>query len=256
MSQRNLLETWRREEEQPFVGWDFSYLDGRMLEEQPPWSYTSRARALMRTSMSVLDLGTAGGERLLLMKDDWPAKVVVTEEYPPNIALARERLEPLGVSVVEAELRDLALLPFEDVEFDLILNRHAAFNVAEVARTLTPGGTFLTQQVHGMWAHDLLAAFDATPKWPDATPAFYLPLAEKAGLDLITVEDWSGELAFTDVGAIVYYLKAVPWLVSGFSVETHLDYLHSLQHQLEQTGKLVFTAKKYLIEVRKPREIS
>gem|GEM_PF-1972829 len=35
-------------------------------------------------------------------------------------------------------------------------------------------------------------------------------------------EDWQGALCFTDVGAIVYYLKALPWPVPGFMVEMHL----------------------------------
>lgn len=59
------------------------------------------------------------------------------------------------------------------------------------------------------------------------------------------VEDWSGEFAFMDVGAIVYYLHAVLWMVVGFSVETHLDALLSLQSQLEKQGRLSFEAKKY-----------
>ena len=31
--QDKLVATWKREEQQPFTGWDFSYLDGRMFEE-------------------------------------------------------------------------------------------------------------------------------------------------------------------------------------------------------------------------------
>jgi hypothetical protein len=42
---------------------------------------------------------------------------------------------------------------------------------------------------------------------------------------------WRGELRFADVGAIVYYLKAVPWLVDGFSVATHQGVLFALQAQ-------------------------
>ncbi|MBV7337814.1 methyltransferase domain-containing protein [Chloroflexi bacterium TSY] len=247
-----LIESWNQEEQRPFVGWDFSYLDGRMYEEQAPWSYTTRACELMPETSSLLDMGTAGGERLLHMKEHWPERVVVTEEYPPNIKLARNNLEPLGVQVVDVELREHGPMPFGDEEFGLILNRHSAFNVDEVARVLKRDGTFLTQQVHGMWAHDLLAAFGVTPQWPNATPAHYLPLLEAANLELVTVEDWSGELAFTDVGAIVYYLRAVPWMVVGFSVETHLDALMGLQSQLEKQGRLSFEAKKYLIEARKP----
>lgn len=247
-----LIAEWKREEQQPFTGWDFSHLDGRMLEEQPPWSYTQIARERMQNIDAVLDMGTAGGERFLKMRDRWPSTVVVTEEYPPNVELARKNLEPLGVRVVDTKLRNHEPMPFDDSEFGLILNRHAAFNVDEVARMLTFGGTFLTQQVHGMWAHDLIAAFDTKPQWPDATPAFYLPWLESAGLEVVDCREWTGQLAFTDVGAVVYYLRAVPWLVVGFSVDTHLAHLQKLQRQLDEMGQLVFEAKKYIIEARKP----
>jgi SAM-dependent methyltransferase len=250
-NQTDLIASWQREIQQPFIGWDFSYLDGRMFEDQPPWSYTSRAAELMRQASAVIDLGTGGGERFLKLRPHWPAKVAVTEDYPPNLKLATERLAPLGVRVAEVRVTDDDPMPFAAGEFDLVLNRHSAFNPAEVARILTPQGTFLTQQVHGLWAEDLLAAFEAKPQWPDSTPAKYIPRLEAAGLTLITVEEWSGKLAFADVGAIVYYLKAVPWLVPGFSVESHLNHLLNLQHRLDRGEELAFVARKYLIEARK-----
>ena len=73
------------------------------------------------------------------------------------------------------------------------------------------------------------------------------------GLTILDAEEWSGRLAFADVGAIVYYLKAVPWLVPGFSVETHVQHLLSLQHRLDGGGELRFTARKFLIEAQKER---
>jgi ubiquinone/menaquinone biosynthesis C-methylase UbiE len=251
MKQEELIENWKHEEGQPFIGWDFSYLMGRMLEAQPPWSYSARASELMKQSSSVLDLDTGGGERFLELREYWPPKVVATEHYPPNFDLATERLSPFGARVMDVQLSDFGLMPFDEAEFDLVLNRHAAFNPDEVARVLTLGGTFLTQQVHGLSAVDLLAAFDARPQWPDATPAKYLPRLKAAGLEIVNHQDWSGKLTFMDVGTIVYYLKAVPWLVTGFSVETHLKYLLKLQEQLEHNGLLAFTARKYLIEARK-----
>ena len=169
MNQMDLIESWKREDQQPFTGWDFSYLDGRMLEEQPPWSYSARAAELMRQASSVIDLGTGGGERFLKLSPHWPKKVVVTEDYAPNFKLATERLTRLGVKVVRVPLTDDDPLPFAEGEFDLVLNRHSGFNSNEVARVLAMGGTFLTQQVHGLWASDLLAAFDAKPQWPTST---------------------------------------------------------------------------------------
>src|SRR5215510_13783055 len=106
MKQEELVEKWKLEEGQPFVGWDFSYLDGRMLEEQPNWSYAARVAELMRLSASVLDLDTGGGERFLELRADWPPKVVATEHYPPNLRLAIERLSPFGSKVIDIQLSD------------------------------------------------------------------------------------------------------------------------------------------------------
>lgn len=251
MDQADLLAQWRREEMQPFSGWDFSYLDGRMIEAEPPWDYLARAAELMQQANSVVDLDTGGGERFLELRPHWPARVVVTEEYPPNFALATARLTPLGVQVLSVRITDDDPLPFADGEFDLVLNRHSAFNAAEIARVLAPGGVFLTQQVHGLWADDLHAAFDVTPQWPNATPEQYVPRLQTAGLTVTDVRNWQGALRFTDVGAIVYFLKATPWTVPGFTVDTHAGYLLALQARLDAGDALVFTARKYLIEAHK-----
>jgi hypothetical protein len=70
-------------------------------------------------------------------------------------------------------------------------------------------------------------------------------------LQLQLAESWTGYLTFYDVGAIVYYLKAVPWSVEGFSVETHLDKLLALQTRLEQEGNLRFKIGKLMLKAQK-----
>jgi SAM-dependent methyltransferase len=246
-----LISIWKQEEQKPFSGWDFYYLNGKMLEEEHPWSYTSRAVELLQQSSSVIDLGTGGGERFLGMRAYWPKKVCATEEYPPNFKLATERLTPFSVRVVDAGQNIDEPMPFANGEFDLILNRHSGFNPREIARLLTAGGVFLTQQVHGLSLSDLLFRFNSHPPWPFATPEFFIPRLQAAGLVIRTLKEWSGKITFTDVGALVYYLKAIPWVVSGFSVDTHLEYLLSLQSQLEEGIPLTFTNKRYLIEAYK-----
>ena len=244
------INAWKAEEEIPIKGWEFPHLDGRMFEEAPPWSYIERAQELMQQGDSVLDLATGGGERLLRMRPFWPETVVATEGYPPNLKLARERLELFGVRVADLWSDQIRSLPFETAEFDLVIDRHAGFNFAEVARVLKPGGTFLTQQVHGFHTHDLLAVFDAPIPWPDATPEVYEPLLKAAGFTIVDAQDWTGKIEFKDVGAIVYYLRTVPWTVRDFSVDTHLKYLLQLQERLENEGKLIFETKKFLFEAK------
>jgi SAM-dependent methyltransferase len=248
MDRQALLETWLREEKQPFAGWDFSYLSGRMVEDQPRWSYLGRAAELMASSRSVLDLDTGGGERLLDLQPHWSRRMVVTENYPPNTRLAYERLSPLGVDVLMAPSNEVVDLPFAARSFDLVLNRHGAFNSAEIGRILIRGGRFLTQQVHGLSLHNLMDVFGASPQWPNASPERYIPLLEAAGLTIVTVENWNGALKFSDVGAVVYFLKAVPWLVPGFNVQTYENELFGLQERLERGDAPAFDTHLYLIE--------
>lgn len=245
-----LLEGWMHEETHPFTGWDFSYLNNRLVEEPPPWSYLERAADRMQQATSVLDLDTGGGERLLDLRQNWPQRTVATENYPPNTRLAHQRLSPLGVTVIEAVSTEQAALPFASKMFDLVLNRNSSFNPVELARILTPGGIFLTNQVHGLSLSELLEVFGAVPQWPEATPEKYVPLLEMAGFNLIEVTDWQGKIYFNDVGAVVYYLKAIPWLVPNFSVRQQQEALFGLQQRLEAEGPLTFTIRSYLIEAR------
>jgi SAM-dependent methyltransferase len=225
-----------------------------MIEEQPPWSYAERVGQLMRGARSVLDLGTGGGERLLGLREDWPARVAATEGYVPNLALATERLSTFGVEVKRAESDESTILPFADGRFDLVISRHSSFNAAEVMRVLSPGGIFFTQQVHGRSGEDLQARFGAQPQWPYATPAYFAGKLATAGLAVTEQQQWAGKLIFTDVGAIIYYLKAIPWIVPDFSVATHLDALLALQEQLDGGRELAFSARLYLLAARKQQQ--
>ncbi len=243
---------WEAEERAPFAGWDFSHLAGRWEDPAPPWDYLARAGELLAQSTSALDIGTGGGERLLALRAHWPARVVAMEDYPPNVLMAQRCLAPYGAAVVHAATDERHIHPFADGAFDLVLNRHNALHVDEVVRMLRPGGVLLTQQVHGLWAEDLLAAFGVKPQWPDATPDKYVPWLRAAGLRVEDVRTWWGALRFFDVGAVVYYLKNIPWEVPGFSVQRDWEALLTLQRQLERGQELAYRAGYYLIEARKP----
>jgi hypothetical protein len=246
-----LLNCWKTEEQKRVRGWDFSYLDGRLTRSPLPWSYMDLAAHALARSSSALDLDTGGGERFLQLKDRWPPKVTVTEEYPPNLAIVRETLGPLGVRVIGVPITETAALPFDSMEFDLVLNRHSPFNAREVSRVLNDGGTFLTQQVHGEYLADLLALFGCKPQWPFATLQRYAPLLEQANMKVIRAESCTVRVSYADVGAIVFDLVNTPWMVPGFSVEGYAETLLGLQERLDSGGTLDFSGMYYLIEARK-----
>jgi SAM-dependent methyltransferase len=248
----DLRAEWKAAEQTPFSGWDFSHLRATMVEDQPPWSYDDMARGLLRTATSALDLGTGGGERLFSYRDVFPPHVTATEGHPPNLALARKRLAPLGIEVFEADSSLRVILPLGSSAFDLVIARHSAFNADEVERVLAPGGIFLSEQVDGNSNRDLIEAFGSRPKWPFFTFSFMLDLMTHTNLVVDLAQEWTGTMTFSSVAALVYFLKAVPWLVEGFSVDTHFPYLIELQKRLEREGRLAFMQKLMVVRARKP----
>ena len=125
---------------------DFSYIADREAPAPLHWSYVSEALLRVRKSSAVLDMDTGGGEMFSRFAP-FPPIAYATEAFAPNVPIARERLEPLGVEIKQLENEDEKQLPFEDGTFDLVLNRHGYYWPPELYRILMPGGVFLTQQV-------------------------------------------------------------------------------------------------------------
>ncbi len=248
MEDNKLREIWENEEKAFFEGWDFSYIKNRWITEKPDWNYDNLAKDLIKNSKSVLDMETGGGERFSTF-GPFPKKVVATEGYKPNIAIAKKNLEPLGVKIVE--VLDASKLPFEDEEFDLIINRHGSFNAKEVFRILKKGGIFLTQQVSGDYAEDLIKKFNTKRKFADWNIEKAKIELEQAEFKIELFRDWKGKMKFSDVGAIVYFLNAIPWTVPGFSVKRDFDNLKKLQKYLDNGNQLEFKQAMFLIKCKK-----
>lgn len=253
MASETSIQSWLQEEAAPFTGWDFSHIYNRWTEEHPPWPYDDLAREALSGARSAVDLGTGGGERLSKLADAFPEQIFATEAYPPNLQIARARLGPLGVTVVAYESVDVlgGPLPFADDSLDAVLDRHESYDAREVARVLAPGGRFLTQQVDGRDKQDLLERFGLTPAFPQVALQPFAAAVEAAGLVVERAEEWWGNSVFTDVGALVYYVKATR-TVPDFSVARYESILRSLQAELTATGALRFRCGRFLLSARKP----
>jgi SAM-dependent methyltransferase len=215
------------------------------------WSYASIILPLVRAADTLLDLGTGGGEFLTSLQP-LPAATVATEGYPPNIPIARERLEPLGVTVCPVGEDDR--LPLDDASFDLVINRHESYDPREVLRVLKRGGTFVTQQVGGQDDLDLNRLLGAPDVHPYAhwTAEYAARELREAGWELLRQEETFPFTRFFDVGAIAFYLKAVPWQIPDFSVDTYRDQLWDLHRKIEREGFVDVGNHRFLLVARKP----
>jgi len=246
-----LRRVWRAEERHAFSGWDFSHLDGRWQTDPLPWDYGAIVAARLRPDDDLLDLGTGGGEFLLSLRHP-PARTCVTEAWPPNVALVRQRLVPLGITL--GVTGDDDRLPFPDARFDVVLNRHESYDPAEVARVLRPGGTFVTQQVGGDNGHDL--ALVLLPGLPDPPAggdlATHRAAVERAGLSVVRAEESYPVTRFFDVGAVVFYARVIEWEYPGFSVERCYEALLGLNDRLRRGEAVTCQEHRFLVVATKP----
>lgn len=227
-----MIDDWRRAYDQStMVGWDFSVLDGRLHADDPWWDFDRDCRAALARARAIADLGTGGGERLrslLTDADRHDRSIVATEGWEPNVAVAKQALDPWGVHVLCYDAEVDERMPFDDGSLDLVMSRHESIDVAEVARVLAPGGRLLTQQVDGHDAPEIHAWFDEPFEYPDVTSRRCVEDAEAAGLRIDGVDDWSGTMEFADATALVTYLALVPWDAPHFSVEEQAERLAAL----------------------------
>lgn len=234
-------------------GWDFSWLDGRATEQRPSWGYARAMGERMGRARAALDIQTGGGE-VLASVPKLPASTAATESWPPNIARATALLHPLGAVVVAD--RDEPPLPFADGAFDLVVSRHPVTTWwDEIARVLTPGGTYFSQQVGPASVFELVEWFlGPQPAGVRGVrdPQRARAEAEAAGLDVVTLRSARLRTEFFDIGAVVYFLRKVIWMVPGFTVQEYLPQLRALHRRLETEGPFVAHTTRFLIEARKP----
>ncbi|MFX1572990.1 MAG: class I SAM-dependent methyltransferase [Promethearchaeota archaeon] len=255
MKNKDVLNFFISEAEHPFSGWDFSYINDRVVNSPLTWSYTSIILPELRKAESLLDIGTGGGEYLSSLVP-LPHHTCATEGYKPNMPIARNQLEPLGVKIVYC--KDEEMLPFADEKFDLVINRHESYSPREVYRILKPEGVFITQQVGDKNDSKLRLVLTGKEELEDFVE-WNLEIAsnelEANGFQIIEgYEDITSTRIF-DVGAIIFYFKAIPWELPGFSIKKYYNKLVEVNDYIADKGYLDLDNNnhRFLIKVKKAK---
>ncbi|MCS4252351.1 SAM-dependent methyltransferase [Rhodococcus erythropolis] len=231
-------------------GWDFSWLDGRATEQRPSWGYQRLMGERLGGAGAALDIQTGGGE-VLAAAPTLPPVMAATESWPPNVTKATALLRPRGVVVADP---DEPPLPFADSAFDLVTSRHpATVWWAEIARVLEPGGTYFAQHVGHASVFELVEFFLGPQPQARRGRHYEDESADaiSAGLTVVDLRFERLRMEFFDIGAVVYFLRKVIWMVPGFTVAQYLDRLRELDQQIRRDGSFVAYSSRFLIEARK-----
>ena len=252
MNHDKWISAWKAEEEIAYIhGWDFSHINGRYAEQDDlPWDYRAVIGQHLHPEMKILDIDTGGGEFLLSLNHPHE-NTAAMENYPPNVALCKEVLLPLGIDFRPGDGKEK--LPFGDNAFHIVINRHGDFYAEEIYRVLKPGGLFITQQVGAENDRELVNLLCGETEIP--FPEQYLSITSKkfkdAGFIILRQEECFRPIRFFDVGALVWFARIIPWEFSDFSVDTHLENLLNAQQILEEHGSIDGKIHRFLLVAQK-----
>jgi SAM-dependent methyltransferase len=197
-------------------------------------------------------MDTGGGEFLSSLRP-LPKTTYATEGYAPNIPVAKRRLEPLGIKVIET-LDGKDSLPFPARFFDLVINRHGSYSPPEIYRILKPNGLFIIQQVGGQNNFEINEMLQDFPEFIYSHWTLNLAVDQllAAGFEILEQREEFPEGRIFDIGALIYYLKLVSWQIADFSIERYYQKLAALHNQIQENREIKVRSHLFLIVAKKP----
>lgn len=240
-------------QEEKASGWDFTYLTntGRMMESPLPWNYFVTISRHLAPGITLLDMGTGGGEFLSLLPGKASMHIYATEGYAPNVPLATARLQTFGGILVSDYTDDS--LPFSDNFFDLVINRHESYDLGEVYRVLKPGGHFITQQVDGrsdLSIADVLQV-KANEEFIHWNLAYALQEFSPTAFNVQQYQEDPGVMRFYDPAAVLFYVRSMPYLFEDYESFDFNRLSILLTGYFEANGYLDVRKDRFLVVAQK-----
>ena len=69
-------------------------------------------------------------------------------------------------------------------------------------------------------------------------------------MEIIDYSEYIGKMKFMDIGAVVYYLKCIPWQVNDFSVKKYYKKLEIMDEIIKRNGYVNFVMHRFYIIVK------
>lgn len=246
----NLKESWKLEENQSMEGWDFSHIKNRWEEEPLPFDYKGIVLEHLSDDDILLDMGTGGGEFLLSLNHPYK-NTYATEGYLPNLEYCKEHLSPLGITVEGIDKS--GHIPYDDGQFDIIINKHSSYDISEVKRVLKKDGLFITQQIGCLNNRALSRVFIEDFELPNKNNHLkkQAELFLNDGFEILDKMVYHPSIRFYDIGALVFFCKKIVWEFPDFSVDKYYDQLLRLYDECQYKGYIESIEHRYLLICRK-----
>ncbi len=167
----------------------------------------------------ILDLGTAGGEKIIEFFPDC-AEILGTDYSPAMIDTARKNLSESGRKNISFKVMDNLKMDVPDEHFDIVVARHTCTDPVQIFRCLKPGGTLLIRGVDKYDCWSLKLTMGGGQGYKDPVPVSIADYENvlKAGFSEVELVPIHTREYFRDRESFKSFLKIVP-ILDGVAIE-------------------------------------
>jgi SAM-dependent methyltransferase len=167
----------------------------------------------------ILDLGTAGGEKIIEFFPDC-AEILGTDYSPAMIDTACKNLSESGRKNISFKVMDNLKMDVPDEHFDIVVARHTCTDPVQIFRCLKPGGTLLIRGVDKYDCWSLKLTMGGGQGYEDPVPVSIADYENvlKAGFSEVELVPIHTREYFRDRESFKSFLKIVP-ILDGVAIE-------------------------------------
>ena len=219
------------------------------------WDLYGLLKKFATPDSRILDLGTAGGEKILKFFPDC-AEILGTDYSPNMVETARANLASSGRRNISFKVMDNLNMDVPDEHFDIVVARHTCTDPVQIMKCLKPGGHLLIRGVdkHDCW--NLKLIFGGGQGWNDTVPVSIVDYENvlKAGFAEVELVPIHTREYFKDKETFKAFLATVPILIDVAIEGTPLDEGLLDEYIAHNTigGRIILYRRYYGITARKP----
>lgn len=153
---------------QKIKNWDFSNIN-YVVENLTKWDMYEELKDSTTYNSRILDLGTAGGEKILKYFPDC-CEILGTDFSEKMIETANDNLKNSGRQNISFKVMDNLNMDTDDNYFDIVVARHTCIDANQIYNTLKNGGKLILRGVDKLDCWSLKLMFNKGQAFNDVKP--------------------------------------------------------------------------------------
>ena len=219
------------------------------------WDLYGLLNAAADKDSRILDLGTAGGEKILEFFPDC-AEILGTDYSPAMIETAKENLAKSGRKNILFKVMDNLNMDVPSGYFDIVVARHTCTNPKQIYECLKPGGTLLIRGVDKYDCWNLKLMMGGGQGWNDLVPVSIADYENvlKAGFSEAELVPIHMREYFKDKEVFKRFLETVP-ILDGVAIGGGILDEEKLEKYISEntiSGRIILYRAYYGLSAKKP----